>query len=241
MHRRAFLAGMSLLPLDLTRAMAADVDEYANVHTVAVVSNFADKFSLTRIGALVFNNSEQSLPISDWGIDQAMPQMVAEVLSPRFTVKPLDDAAMRSAPKIGDYLRSLPPDNGIDAFIVMGPGVEINASGTNQTLHGLGMMRHDLILGGHDYEYYAFYSVIVLDGSLKKRLDHGSSRLSDGSRFLGYLPPFRHTDETNWADTAEALTDAQKQSLKEQMTQLTRDALPFALKSANLFATAPAK
>ena len=78
---------VALVWLAALPAAAATADEYANVHTIGIVSTVGGEFVVKRLGTMVFGNSETKLPIPSWGIDAWLTNAIARALSPRFAVK----------------------------------------------------------------------------------------------------------------------------------------------------------
>jgi hypothetical protein len=220
-------------------AYADNSTEYADIHVVGVISRIGDALTIKRVGSTVFTNSEQSLLISDWGIDRMITGLIVEALSPRFTVKPIDATSLQSSADIKTFIQGLPPESVSDAYIVISKSQGQDLS-SNQYLSGLGLYRHDLILGGHRYGIYAYYQVSVIDAKTGKIIDYGTSRLNDGGVFNSQ-PPFLMTEAENWSDTPDAMTETQRQAIKMEMTQLIQTSVPHTLRTANLLPKVQAK
>jgi hypothetical protein len=112
------------------------------------------------------------------------------------------------------------------------------ARGSNQYLEGLGLYRHDLLIGSPLDLMYAYYQVEVVDPKTKKIIDYGSSQMTDGG-FLSHFPAEAHNDHANWAESPETMSDTQKENVKIQMQDLIQKSLIHALRSAKLVPTPP--
>jgi hypothetical protein len=218
--------------LSYNAAVAADADEYANIHTVAVISRMGDAFTFKEVGGTVFSNSENAIQVPEWGIDAKIASLVTEALSSRFTVVPTGLSGLPITADLRPLIRSLPPEKTADAYVVIGEWTR-QIPTTNQYLSGLGVFRRGMIFGGHGDALHADYAISVIDGKTLKQIDYGTARMNDGgywnSRFAIEL-----TDESNWSDTPDALSDVQKQAIKLQLFQLLEKSLPHALAAANL-------
>ena len=163
---RHIICVLSALALSCGSAYAAK-SEYDNIHTVAVVPVIGETFTFAHLGATIFGpNDQRTMPIADWGIDQAVVDQIQTLLSARFTFKPIDIKAMQAASVPGVYLRSLPPDNGIDAYILVSNG-SFQPPSTPSYIRGLGLYTHDGLFADL-YAYYAIYDVSVYDAKTFK-------------------------------------------------------------------------
>jgi hypothetical protein len=233
-------------------ASAASTDEYANIHSVGVISAIGDDISLLKIGSTVFGNGKSTLRTSDWNLDQAVVQQVTEAISARFAVKPITADATPletndtrflhdGTPDVKSFILGLPQSNDVDAYVVVRKTlVQDIYGGTNQYLWGLGIYRHSLIFGGSRDGIYAFYAVQVIDAKTGKIIDYGTPRMSDGSILTTSLP-WDSSDPADWAETPDAMTDQQKQAIKAHLLSLVEISLPRALKSAGLIELPPIK
>ena len=218
--------------LSCATANAADTDEYLNIHTIAVISRVGDTLNFKEVGGTVFSNSDASIQVPDWGIDGKVVSIATEVLSSRFTVIPAGLSGFSNDADLRPLIRSLPPEKIADAYVVIGPSTR-EIPMTNQALSGLGVFRQGRIFGGHSDWIHADYVVSVIDGKTLKQIDHGTARMNDGG-FWNSVPAIVPTDESNWTDTPDTLSEPQKQAIKLHVFQLLEKSLPHALASANL-------
>lgn len=228
------LAGFALMALAIsTDCRAAGRDEYANIHSVAILSQLGDRLSLQGVGTTIFSNSFVQLPIADWNIDKMVQAQAADLLSPRFAVKPIDASRLAPGQSPSDFVKTLPPPDDIDAYVLIEKDIHTGILGhTAATYEGLGLFRLGMIFG-YDYQVFAAYIVTVVDAKTGKQIDYGHSALNDGG-LMGDVPPWEKSDAADWADTADALNDGQKQAIRTQLEQLLKDTLPHAFKRANL-------
>lgn len=226
--------GLAAAVLFLQSAVAVPADKYANIHTVGVISRIGDVLTLKRVGLTIFSNSEEKLPIADWGIDKMVRDSVATEVASRFTVKDAnaDMAPYNETPE--ELIGDLSSRHDVDAYIVIVKSrAQDIARGSNQYLEGLGLYRRDLFIGSPLDLMYAYYQVEVVDSKTRKIIDYGTAQLTDGS-FLSHFPAESHNDPANWSETPEAMSDAQKEAVRTQMQDLIQKSLVHALRSAKL-------
>lgn len=211
-------------------ALAAGLDEYADIHTVTIISKIGDVLAIKKVGSIAFGNKEDQLPIADWNIDKSVEDQIAQLISSRFMVRLADDQ-LKAAEDIKDYVQHVPAEQRTDAYIVVGKASRQDME-SNQRITGLTVYRHDLIFGGHHDYIYAPYVVSVMDSKTGKTIDFGSSSLNDSR--LAADPPIAGNDEANWADGPGLFTDTQKQSVKSEMAKLISATLVHAVRRAGL-------
>ena len=219
--------------LNCNIASAASTDEYNNIHTVAVISRVGGTFHFQQLGLTIFSNSDKTIQIPGWGINDKFVSMTTEALSSRFTVIPSgppDDIS--GIADLRPLIQALPPEKIADAYVVI---AESKRQVPMRTFYesGLGIFRQEMLFGRHFDLLHADYVVGVLDGKTFKQIDYGSSQMKDGG-ILGIFPAELPSDESNWADDPDTLTDVQKQAIQLQLSQLIEKSLPHALASANL-------
>ena len=226
----AALATFLLVSWGNDPALAAGSDEYANIHTVTIISKIGDALAIKKVGAIAFGNKEDKLPIPDWSIDKSVEDQVAQLISSRFMVRLADDQ-LRAAENVGDYVQHLPAEQRTDAYIVVGKTSRQDFE-SNQQITGLTVYRHELIFGAHHDYIYAAYVVSVMDSKTGKTIDYGSSSLNDSR--LAADPPIAGNPEANWADDPASFTDIQKQNIQSGMTKLISATLVHAVRRAGL-------
>lgn len=246
MGRIIKLLGGAFVALALSApAYAGSADEYANIHTVGVISALGDSIDWTTVGLVVFQNQQASLPISDWKLDDDIAQKVAAALKPRFTVKMIDTdvsaletlqvTVMRSvSPDLENFVRGLPASNGGDAYVIVSKAqLQDTVGGANQLLWGLGVYRHPLMFGRGLFAVYADYRVIVIDARSGKQIDFGSSYSPDSS-ILRQRYAWHRMPATDYAESPQAATAQQIADIKAELFKITEDSLGIALANANL-------
>jgi hypothetical protein len=221
-----------LSALSYNLASAADTDEYENIHTVAVISRVGDTFHFQQLGMTIFSNSDTTIQVPDWELTDKIASMATAALSSRFTVIPSGLSDISGTADLRPLIRALPPEKIADAYIVIAESKR-QVPMRNFYISGLGIFRQEMLFGRHFDMLHADYLVGVLDGKTFKQIDYGTSQMKDGG-FLGPIPAEVPSDESNWADDPNTLTDLQKQAIKSQLTELIEESLPHALASANL-------
>src|SRR5690348_6977357 len=99
-------------------ASAADRDEYAGIHTVAVVSAIGDSLHFTVAPRIFSLGGSDSLPISSWGIDPWLATQIAQSIGTRFSVKTIrvDTSAVAKCDGREQCANALPRTDQIDAY-----------------------------------------------------------------------------------------------------------------------------
>jgi len=227
----AVLMSLAALP-----AAAADADEYANIHTVAVASGVGDAYVLYNKGLTIFDTTKEEVPIADWGIDQWLEDSLKQALSPRFVVKTasVDRALLARCDDLDQCLAALPRRQDLDAYVIaikreiMGPG------GSEYYLRGLGQLHSGGPFGLHFEEIYAAYEIVVVDARTGRYIDSGSARMPGGSLFSTNEPIVGDLPASVWPGTAAQMSADQKALAKETVTRLVRDSFQHGLENANL-------
>jgi hypothetical protein len=228
---------------------AASSDEYADVHSVAVISAIGDTIALTNIGTTTFSQNEW--PIADWKLDDAVAAIVTKAVVPRFAVKRVnvDTSALRALkpglltflrlPDLKTYVLGLSATNDVDAYIVVHKLLwQDTCGGTHQNLWGLGLYHHDGLFYGQQQDgIYAYYAVDVIDARSGREIDQGIASLTPGGLFGNPPPPCQETSAVDWAETAESLTGQQRSEVKSALTAVVTTSLIYALRDAKLIAT----
>lgn len=123
------------------------------IHSIGIVSAIGDQIQAKFIGVTIFANSEEEFS-PDWGLDAYVEQKIAATLSGRFVIKPIkagSKALLLKRPVLlssGDadleaYVKSLPPDNGVDAYVIVRKRLVSDPfDHTNQLLWGVGVYHH---------------------------------------------------------------------------------------------------
>jgi hypothetical protein len=228
----AFLAALALAV-----PVRAATDEYANIHTVAVVSllggvqvNSANDFKWT-------NTPDYPLP-ADLQLDDFATAQAAAALKDRFTVIRLPSqrypaanyqASFLSGPfdKLRDRLKSDPATANVDAYIVISPNT-VDVLGSEWT--GLSLTHAKGMFGRESTFLWAVYDVTVYDARTGSRIDYGTAKMTRGYA----LAAVETCDNGLWASAPEQITDAQKQQIADQFQATIAQSLSVALMGAQL-------
>jgi hypothetical protein len=249
---RALLLLFALVATGSIQSAAAnDAEKIAAIHTIGVISAIGHEAALQNVALMVFGNSDERIAIDDWGLDDAVTANVATLLSGRVEIKPVQydrvAFATEKRPFLGppyipveDLVAGLTDRDGIDAYLVIvQTELDDPVMGTNQQMGGIGLYRH-LFGFKHLIVDYAFYDVELIDARTNKLIKSVVARIGD-SGFFNPKFPFVGCAPTIWPETAAAITDAQKQAMKQTATSLVNVSLPWALYELGLLAAKPAE
>jgi hypothetical protein len=225
---------------------AGGTDEYADIHTVAVISAIGNSIKLSNVGVMVFSNSEESIAAADWGIDDLVVANISKALSGRFAIKTaIYDPVAFSTQETGwgnnkvpveKLVAALPDRDGVDAFVVVFPVyLEDPISMSSVRVRGLGLYRHsygfrDVIVA------YAFYDIAVVDAHTDKIIAEKYAGTGASPSFRDNLP-WEGCSDSIWPETAATMTNNQKQALQTEIKYLVRRSLPWTISQLQLTGT----
>jgi hypothetical protein len=217
-----------LMLLVLARLVAASGDEYANIHTVAVISALGDSLTLEGVGLL--GQTNQSVSIAGWGIDSWITAEISKRLSRRFTVLsfPVNTTSIAKCDGLEQCAGMLPHTDAVDAYVVV---LKQWAVGSSRDFHGIGIW-HPPAIGRSTSMVHVVYGIAVVAARTGEIIDHGKARLPD-SGFFGPDSPMEDIPESLWPESGE-IGAAQGEALRAVILDLITRSLPSALKSAEL-------
>lgn len=249
---RAISALVFIALSELSSASASDADKIANIHTIGIVSAIGHEAALQNVGIMVFTNGLEKVPIDDWGLDDAVIADATSLLSGRVTVRPVQyDRVTFATEKRGfigaahipveDLVAGLTDREGIDAFLVIHIAeLDDPVANTNQTVGGLGLYRHPLGFK-HTIAAYALYAIELVDARTNKTIKGVVPRTGDSGFMDPKFPIARGCSETLWPENAAAMTDAQRQALKQTVSGLVSISLPWGLYELGLLGAMPSE
>jgi hypothetical protein len=218
-------------------ASAANRDEYAGIHTVAVVSAIGDTLHFTVAPRIFSLGGSESLSIASWGIDPSVAAQITQAVGTRFSVKtiPVDASAVAKCDGREQCAGAMPHTDQVDAYIVAYKAVAPDPISGNGDIFGLGMYHHQGLLGMADvHSVYAIFAVAVVNARTGEVIDYGTAKLPE-AHFLGeHFNPIEAVPESTWPDNPPVLTADQQATVKQTLMRLISTTLPYALHSAHL-------
>jgi len=183
------------------------------IQTIGVTSAIGDSFMLSASGLLV--GSQQSIPVSDWKIDELVISDIAEKLKPKYRTVPVvydfkdfdttGGGLFGDAPiqvNFGERVHAIEA-RGVrpDAYIVI---TKMREKGVT----GLGLVRDASILGNsfNLTMLHGYYFMTVVDGHTFARI--GAKQGSD---------PLFPMEDISWPNSENPLTEAQKQRVQQAL------------------------
>jgi len=236
------------LVLGAANPLNAATDEYANVHTVGVISILGNDLDMQTWGYTIFGNEDYQLH-TDWNLDDQVDSEVANALKGRFAVKTISidpQTASHFMAKahgtdwsaVEKLVRTLPASDGVDAYVVVFPIVRM--LGFGQRFWGGLVGRHVPDLRGPHIEFGAYYAVGVIEAGTGKRIDWGTGHLTTHGLLLDNAPDEQCAADM-WATGADAITPEQKSRIHQEMSSVISRSIPYTLAGANLLGEADAK
>jgi hypothetical protein len=223
---KVFASWVLVLSLASCAVQSVKPEQRAAIKTIGVVSMLGDDVTLRSIGVTVLGNGWASVPGVMQGNDQFIADRLVSALSPRYDARAVAVARSSSATGRGAdpaALRAL-GDNHLDAYVVVDAGA-VEFGGSNQSISGLGVVRRGTFFGSR-YAAFAVYRVHVFDGRTFEeiaKIDHGSTNLD------GVGTEISEVDQSWWADSPDALSEAQRSKIRSKLRQLMADSVPEAL------------
>ena len=213
---------------------SADNIEYANIHTVAVISAMGDS-----VGMSTWTNSgSDSYSFrGDWNVDAQIASEVTKALSGHFVVKTLSVdpeqlAKILSMTQTDDYddvvkrfVQSLPKSSGADAYVIVLPD-DVNVGTTHVPWIEKGQFGARALTSAStpDIRIGALHSVNVYDATKGRLMDWGGERSAAVEQCAGEM----------WAEKEDALSAEQKNRIRQEIVSLLSRTIPWSLYRANL-------
>jgi hypothetical protein len=227
-----------LLIAGLTAALIAparaDDDEYAKVHTVAVVSTLGASLHWETTGMTRFDYLDEPLRL-DWSVDDYVERAIAGMLRGRFVVTgkapprnlfegDSNDSQLSRTARMS--IAALPEAAGVDAYIVVRP-----SKLPNQDDMGIAVSHHSGAFGRELTDLRSSFVVEVFDAKTGERIDYGTANSPLERAQWGLV---ERCDEAIWANKVALLTAQQKAKIVDAVATVIDKSLPFALDNAKL-------
>ncbi|MBV8978509.1 MAG: hypothetical protein JO261_03325 [Alphaproteobacteria bacterium] len=215
----------SLIAATATDTLASEADPYSGIRSVAVISITGETLNFQTRGLTVLTDSEEEMPIPEWGIDKWMTASLTKALAARFQVKDanVDRAAVASC----DFKRGCPdlakPEGGVDAFIVVHKSEEPGPLRTTLMAKGIGVFFTSIITSKYNPTIHVDYVIDVVDAKTGKVLASGRNNT-----------PALFMLTNDWPNKWQELSPQQQQIVKEIITDMIEKSLPTALANAKL-------
>ncbi len=243
------LLGVLIVLGSVDRAAAKDPPpSLSNIHVIGVTSSLGTQAEIKTIGITAFGNKLTYLPIVDWGLDDLAVREIEGALGARFTVKstPIDPSLLArvhsslfksQAKSLEEAMHAAPP-NDVDAYLVLLPDEQFLPYPSNQSIFGAGAYRQNWGQGHHTGEgiVYLAYSLYLIDaktgrtmmGQTAGPIFEEKRSFSDELLVMPHslLCPHFYTNDADWPETAEQLSDGQKQTLRYDLASLIIGSLP---------------
>jgi len=177
------------------------------VKTVGIISAIGDEMSVARAGLTGLNNTNRSLSIEAWGLDDLVVQQAATALSVRFNVQPVSyrraafaaitDSPIRPMNLVrGDPFNKLVQTEvspqGLDAYVVITKAR--SSVGSGRYVEGIGLIEYRTLLASHN-QLHALYEIRVFEGKTFKVIEKRAAQPLDNPEGLKLAGPSRTVDE----------------------------------------------
>jgi hypothetical protein len=220
-------------------AQAAATSEYANTHSIAIISALGNDIDMQTYGFVIFDFSGYKLH-TDWNIDQQVVDLVTRALSGKYVIKnvPIDSKSLADIrepllgtiwPDVEHRIASLPQTNGVDAYVVVVPQLVKNVGEQWQGLVGT---RSPGLVNDGKTDFGAYYLIGVFDSRTGRRIDFGTARIPASP--VGHNPPVAECPKSMWPNSEEQITPQQNASIHVETVSLISRSIAYTLASANL-------
>ena len=215
-----------------------------DANCVGVVSNLGEKFTVKKIGIVVFQNEENEVPIASWHIDDLVVAKISAALGKRATMRriPYQKEAFASleTPKLfrnpdtdlGEILRTTTGSTRCARYVVVSGGGS-SYGGTNQSLGGLGIVAGKKpYFTGDLYNLYTLIVVRVYDGETFSLLTRKMASIGQSTLLAMIHGPHREVDESFWPVSPDVA--AQNVKLRDAIRELVAQSLDATLAELKL-------
>jgi hypothetical protein len=196
---------------------------------IGVVSAIGDVFTMKKVGIIVFQNEERTVPIDSWHIDDAVIAKAAAVLGKRLNVRRVSYPPGAFTSLNGEHplfydrgkafdeiLRNVTASTKCDRYVVIAKAGS-RVGSTNQGVDGLGILWSASVTS--TYMLHSLYAVILYNGQdfsvLARKAVSG-----DGSTFFAFIRgPHREVDETWWPAAGAAPSPMVRDAIRAMVEQ----------------------
>jgi hypothetical protein len=211
---------------------------------------------LTAYG-LASGGGVQKASIESWALDQFVVDLASQMIGACYDVRGVSDAAVAAklagitargfgpgvdffgdpipekiAQSLGAEMSSPP-----DAYVVVLKASEYFGRASALPTIGVGLM-HTIGLLSHSDHVFALYRIYLVDGDQHRLLTSAIAAIP-GQPPSSFDGPSRRVDASWWADSFEAMTEAQRQQLRQAMQDLIAGSLRNTLARVGLRCSAP--
>ncbi len=236
------------------RKVVAPAD-LTGIHRIALVAPVLDKVIVQRmgLGATLFGRGYSETGISDWKLTDVALEAAKSALGERFEFvhpdfgasdpfaaadpQPADDASHL----LEGIVRTMPDHPEIDAYLVLWPSAEpfpgtstfLYAAGVDR-LPPIGKPRPESHYGEASIHlYYGAYLVRALDGRViaaaTGEQPHEKETLKTFFSTGVEVFPVAWSGRMSWSAKADAMTDDERQVLRDTLSDLVRKSVPYTL------------
>jgi hypothetical protein len=143
---------------------------------IGVIPAIGDQFVVQKVGVMVFGNEQTEVPIDGWGLDDLVVARVRAAVAPGTGVRRIayakdafesyDNPPAKLFRNRGDDLaavvRQIAANSSCERYVVV-TKLTVQLDGTNQSLHGIGVLNHGSSVFNHT-ALFANIQVRVFDG-----------------------------------------------------------------------------
>ena len=215
---------------------------------IGVLSTIGHSFTVKTIGLMVFGNEEKQVAIDSWGIDNLVVNRIRAHIGSQVTTERIayPKEALNSQGRRGlfaeyegplkTHLQALAPSERCARYVVVARR-DTDYTGTNQTIGGLGIVRHTSFITHATFPLYSIFTLTVFDGTNWTRLRSLPAVAADQGPYMGVVRgPHVGIETAGWPDPAESAARSARlrQATSELVSQTLDRTLPYlrALESA---------
>ncbi|PQA87758.1 hypothetical protein [Hyphococcus luteus] len=234
------------------------------VNSLGVVSAFGDEFQMLTIGTTVFNNSEGSGDISEWGVNELAINSMKTALAGKYELvdveypreffnteskEKITGAWIDNTPKlISDMVRDkITPVSGEapDAYLIVIPEYSATAFRGYPTFVDLGLYSMSL-LGDRKTYVWVGAQMVLVDADTWEVLRRKSFRSSWATakmekRLKNAGAAYWRVDNSLWAKDFDSLVEEQKEAIRATIEDYVKDAAARTLEQIGLTPTVAAE
>jgi hypothetical protein len=192
---------LALVVISAAHAFETRATRIQAIKTIGIVSAVGEELSITQTGLTALGNTEQSVPVGAWGLDELVVQQATRLLSGRFRVQPVSyrraafaavrDSAvapinlLRTDP-FRELVRSEVAQQGLDAYVVITRAR--SKLGNGHLVEGVGLAQYRTLLASYGL-IHALYEVRVIDGKSFDVIDKRAAAPLDNTGGMSLAGP----------------------------------------------------
>jgi hypothetical protein len=202
--------------------------------SIGVISAVGERFSLQKIGIMVFGNDLKETPVQSWGIDDLVAGKISAVLGKQYNVKRIvaPKGAFDAIDQPGglfrdreaeqrELVRKIAASHKSDLYIVVTRGGSPYGN-SNQVLSGLGILEAGAPITSDNVYLFALSVIAVYDGRTFELVKRKAGSVGQSTFLAVVKGPHQKVDKSWWPASPQV---AQNEKLKNATRALVEQSI----------------